>query len=132
MIHPHKLCQLELHSVNVQASIAFFGAVFGWTAVPIAIHEYTVLAVPDDCSFGISIVGHGADGSPASLPPRGVIPYFAVDQDLTEILEKAEKLGGKQLWGPRPIPGYGQLYCLEDPGGIRIGVYARDEKSIPL
>jgi predicted enzyme related to lactoylglutathione lyase len=129
MIHPHRLCQLELHSENIKASIDFFAEIFGWLPVPIAIHEYTVLAVPEDCSFGISIVGHlPQEHHPYS---SGVVPYFAVDGDMSHILERVEKLGGKQVWGPRPVPGYGQVYCVEDPGGIRIGLYAQEVKPTP-
>jgi predicted enzyme related to lactoylglutathione lyase len=129
MIHPHRLCQLELHSENIKASIEFFTEIFGWPPVPIAIHEYTVLDVPDDCSFGISIVGHlPQEHHPYS---SGVVPYFAVEGDMSCILERVEQHGGKQVWGPRPVPGYGQVYCVEDPGGIRIGLYAREEKAAP-
>src|SRR6478735_5157879 len=124
MIHPHRLCQLELHSENTKASIAFFAEVFGWPAVPIAIHEYTVLQVPDDCNFGISIVAHlPQDDHPFST---GVVPYFAIDDPVQSFLEKVEQYGGKLVWGPRPMPGYGQLYCIEDPGGIRIGIYPKE------
>ena len=129
MIHPHKLCQLELHSEDSPSSIAFFGEVFGWTAVPIAIHEYTVLSVPDDCSFGISIVGHRPQEKHAAV--TGVVPYFAMGHDIDMLLAKVEAQGGKLIWGPRPVPGYGQVYLVEDPGGIRVGLYAKDHQPSP-
>jgi len=129
MIHPHKLCQLELHSEDKEASITFFGEVFGWPAVPIAIHEYTVLTVPNDCSFGISIVGYKQHEKHPAV--SGVVPYFVMDHDIEILLPKVEAQGGKLIWGPRSVPGYGQLYLIEDPGGIRVGLYAKDDKPSP-
>ncbi len=127
MIHPQKLCQLELHSENIVASIDFFGQVFGWPAVPIAIHEYTVLTVPENCSFGISIVGHRPQEN--HIHGSGVVPYFAMEDDFEKILEKVWECGAKLIWGPRAVPGYGQIYLIEDPGRIRLGLYAKEGKS---
>lgn len=124
MIDPKKLCQLEIHSTNLGATINFFAEVFEWPAVPIAIHDYTVLRVPDDSPFGVSIV---SDRSRASSPGgNGVIPYFAYESNIEDLLLKVQSHGGRILWGPRPFPGYGQVYLLEAPGDIHLGIYISD------
>lgn len=121
MIDPNKLCQLELHSTDNSASSKFFADVFGWPTLPVAMHEYSVLVVPKDCPYGISIVRVEAEALTAPL--TGVVPYFALDQDITEFLSKVLEAGGRLIWGPRTAPAYGQIYMIEAPGGIRLGIY---------
>ncbi len=121
MIDPQKLCQLELHSDQPTESLSYFQHVFGWESVPITLHEYSVIQVPKDCPFGISILKHRLEER--HMQHTGVVPYFHFSGDIAELLELSSKWGGKLIWGPRSVPGYGHVYLFEDPGGIRIGVY---------
>ncbi len=122
MLHPHQLCQLELHSENLSATLLYLAAVFGWKSVPITLHEYVVIEVPDDSHMGISVMQIQGETPSQGRPP--VIPYFRWEKEaIEELLERSEAQGGRLVWGPRPVPAYGQLYLLEEPGGIQIGIF---------
>ncbi|MFY7930787.1 MAG: VOC family protein [Oligoflexus sp.] len=123
MLNPQALCQLEFHTVDLEASLRFFAATFGWQPVPITLHEYVVLAVPDDCPFGISLVSHGPQASSESRLQQPVVPYFRWEGSVETLLTLVTRYGGRVLGGPRLIPGYGQVYNLVDPGGIQLGIF---------
>lgn len=118
-LHPNAFCQLALHSDHLEATLAFFEEVFAWKVVPISLHAFTVIEVPGDSTYGISVE---ARTRPAS-GEQAVIPYFRWDEEIATLLTKSEKLGGKLLWGPRPVPAYGDLYLIEVPGGIQLGFF---------
>lgn len=117
-MNPKSLCQLEMHTRDPVQSLAFLKEVLGWTAVVISFQEFTVLDVPEDCPFGISLV---TTANPSSSP--GVIPYFELDQSLESFIEKSVNAGAHVVSGPRIIPGYGHAAVIEEPGGLRLGFY---------
>ena len=120
MLYPQALCQLELHSDNLAATLLYLAEVFGWRSVPITLHEYVVIEVPEGSAMGISVLQ--TQRAARTRPP--VIPYFRMEPEQIEaLLERSQANGGRLVFGPRPVPAYGQLYLLEDPGGIQIGLY---------
>lgn len=125
MLHPKALCQLEFHTNHIESTLAFFEAVFDWKVVPITLHEYVVLEVPSDSPFGISVVATQSKGRQA------VIPYFRWDGSIETLLEKTAAQGGRLVWGPRFVPAYGNLYLIEEPGGIKMGFFRESPEKIP-
>jgi predicted enzyme related to lactoylglutathione lyase len=121
MLDPQALCQLELHTHHLEATLSFFAATFGWQPVPIGLHEYVVLGVPDACPFGISLVSHQTQAETHSRP--AIVPYFRWEEPIEPLLERVVGSGGKILWGPRSVPAYGQVYNIMDPGGIQLGLF---------
>ncbi len=120
MIDPTKLCQIEIQVTDLKKSLEFYEEVMGWRAVPAEIHLVTVLEVPSSCSFGISLVS-----SPHQRGPQtgsSLTLYFA-HEDPEQILAKAGRWGGKVRFGPKKLPGYGHIYQIEDPNGVRFGLF---------
>ncbi len=112
------LCQLEFHSQRLEASLDFFRDIFGWPPLPMALQEYTVLEVPSDSPYGVSLISAPAEHSARQT----LVPYFSWDS-LEELLEKVLRAGGKLVAGPRLLPGYGRTVLVEDPGGIQLGFF---------
>ena len=145
MIHPNSLCQLELHSRDVEASLNFFAKVFGWPALPITLQDYYVLMVPEDSRFGISVIpapapadsskNSASDDQSWTIPPlsskktdlrsteTGVVPYFRMTLPTLDFMTLIEAHHGKVCEGPRTVTAYGVAYKIEDPGGIKLGIF---------
>jgi predicted enzyme related to lactoylglutathione lyase len=124
-IDPNKLCQVEIHTARLDVSRKFYEEVFGWKAVPAEIHNYIVLAVPEDCPFGISIVP-----SIGAKPSSGqIILYFQVD-DAAQIAERAAKFGGSKKFGPTRLPAYGDIWQITDPDGHRFGLFEKQAAGV--
>jgi predicted enzyme related to lactoylglutathione lyase len=117
-VDPGRLCQIEIAVSDLARATQFYAAAFGWRAMPAELHECVVLEVPADCKYGMSLVprrGAGATGS-------NVVVYFSVD-DVEAVVARVEAAGGRRRFGPMRLPGYGQIYQVEDPDGTRFGLY---------
>jgi predicted enzyme related to lactoylglutathione lyase len=123
-ISPNSFCQLELHSRDPIQSLAFLRDIMGWIPVPVAFQDSTVIQVPDDCPYGISILKNAQAGP-------GPVPYFEIKGGLEEILTKSRALGAHLVSGPRLIPGYGQAAVVEEAGGIRLGFFVAQGEAKP-
>lgn len=67
----------------------------------------------------------GINGGIMACPP-GIPPYLtfyiSVD-DLQATLDKAERLDGKTIVPPTPIPNVGAFAMLHDPEGHLVGIF---------
>ena len=70
-------------------------------------------------------VGHAND----MIPVKGVTFYVQVD-DLHAYLERAEKLGGKTVLKPFPIPGGPTIAVFTDLDGNAIGLMTPDPRFV--
>lgn len=121
-VDPRRLCQLEIPVDDPPRALAFYASVFGWQPVPAEIHEYVVLAVPDDCPFGMSLVPRRAPAAATVPSNAGIVPYFGVaDPEAVAVL--AASHGGRRRFGPVKLAGYGEVYQIEDSEGNRVGLY---------
>ena len=118
-IRPDQLVQVEIIVSNLSRAITFYRNVFGWEPVPAYIHDYVVIAVPDNCAFGVSLV---ASQSPRSLGSGGIILYFKSEAP-DEIIRAASENGGKEL-ASRHLPGYGDIRQFADPDGQVFGLFS--------
>jgi predicted enzyme related to lactoylglutathione lyase len=118
-VDPRRLCQIEIPVHDLHQAQSFYAAAFGWHAVPAELHRYVVLAVPDDCPYGISLVPQSS-----TIGGRGPVLYFGVDAPETNVAA-VERAGGKSRGGPVTLPGYGAMYLVEDPDGNRFGFYLK-------
>ena len=120
-VSPLGLCQIEIQVSDLAASLEFYDKVFGWPAVPAEIHGVTILQVPEECPFGISLVTGRHD---ASVQKGRIVLYFAVD-DPKSVADRGGMYGGRLRFGPKKLAGYGTIYQLEDPAGIRWGLFKK-------
>ncbi len=119
MMDPGTTCWSELNTTDVTAAIAFYRAVFGWTAKT---HDG---ALPYT-EFGIgerSIAGAmpKPPGMPAEVPPHWLV-YFAV-ADTDAAVATAKGAGGQFMAGPMDIEP-GRFAVVADPTGAVFGVIA--------
>jgi predicted enzyme related to lactoylglutathione lyase len=118
---PGALTWNELITRDVAGSVAFYGAVFGWTARSSSAHGVPYVVFEHD---GATIAGMqpmvGADW-PADLPPHWMV-YFAVT-DCDRTAEYAYSLGGR-VASPPTSSVMGRYAVIEDPGGGTFSILA--------
>lgn len=94
----------------------FYGSLFDWSY---QVHEgmdYGLVAAAGEKS-----IGGGIGGAPDGVKP--LLTFYVQVDDLQAYLDKAEKLGGKTLSPPTPIPGIGSFAWLADPDGNCVGLF---------
>ena len=106
----------ELASTDVDASVAFYGELFGWTTSPFegAPVRYEVVMNQGRANGAIREMGN----DPA--PPHWLV-YFGID-DIDAGLAKAKELGGTVLAGPMDI-GIAKIGVVQDPQGAVFAIY---------
>ena len=114
---PGALVWNELGSPDLDASSAFYSALFGWTIAPFE-------GSPEPY---LSIKNAGANNggirplSPPGTPPHWLV-YFGV-QDLDPALAKLSELGGTTIAGPIDIQ-IAKIAIVADPQGAVFALYA--------
>lgn len=106
----------EIAGRDGKKSREFYGKLFDWKIELFEGMDYGMVNPANDKSIG---------GGIAQAQP-GMSPYvtFYVDvEDLQKYLDKAEKLGGKTVLPPTPIPGVGSMAWFADPDGNCIGLF---------
>ncbi|HEY7916558.1 MAG TPA: VOC family protein [Acidimicrobiales bacterium] len=115
---PGALTWNELATRDVPGATRFYGAVFGWGAVPVAgaEHSYT------EWKLGDQTVGGMMDMPPmvpAEVPAHWLAYFGTADCDAT--VDKATGLGAASMVGPTDIPA-GRFAVLADPVGAMFAV----------
>jgi predicted enzyme related to lactoylglutathione lyase len=114
---PGALCWNELASHGVEASVTFYGELFGWTAerMEASPMEYFVIKNADGRTNG------GIRAAMGEEPPYWLV-YFGAE-DAAGSVSKATELGGKQLVAPMEI-GPGRFAVVQDPQGAVFALYS--------
>lgn len=105
----------EINSRNYKAAHKFYGELFDWDIQHNEEMKYGLVAPAGERSIGGGI-------GPAQNDQPLLTFYVQVD-DIQAYLDKAEKLGGKTLLGPTPIPGIGSCGMFADPDGLVVGLF---------
>lgn len=121
MIDPSKLCQIEFCVANPQKTVEFMQSVFGWTASPAELQEYIIIDVPEECPYGISVVAQ----SQSETRAQPIVLYFAV-HEIEKVIDRAKKNGAQIRFGPKKLPGYGTIYQINAPDGLRFGIFEKN------
>lgn len=115
---PGTVCWSELATPDADKAKGFYANLFGWglkestDGMP-----YTELSNGDQGIGGIvAMVGEQWQG----VPPHWSI-YFAVE-DCAQTVENAQRLGGRVIMPPTPIPNVGTFSVLSDPQGAAFQV----------
>jgi uncharacterized protein len=114
---PGALAWNELATPDVDAAIAFYGDLFGWTAQAFedSPERYEVIQNAGRSNGGIHELQEGQG------PPNWLV-YFGVD-DIDAGLARVEELGGSKLMGPMDI-GVAKIGVVRDPQGAVLAIYA--------
>jgi predicted enzyme related to lactoylglutathione lyase len=108
---PNSVVHLELHTGDLPGAIAFYAQLLGWRPERIRSGDGSYLALGVGDRVGGGIVECGAEH------PVWV-PYVAVP-DVTKAVDRAERLGGEVLVGPREGPhGWRSVISAPDGGDL--------------
>lgn len=106
----------EIAASDTSRSRTFYGQLFDWQIQQHEGMDYHLVA-----QAGQNSIGGGIGATQPGQHPS-VTFYVQVD-DLQACLDRAEKLGGKTILAPTPIPDVGTCAMLADPDGIVIGLF---------
>jgi uncharacterized protein len=116
---PGALSWNELATPDMDASAAFYGELFGWTAEPLPGGEMPYLVIKN-------AEGHTNGGMrpvmPPGTPPHWLVYFGAESADAA--LAKAGELGGSTLVEPMDIGPNGRIAVAQDPQGAVFALYA--------
>lgn len=114
-------CWMDLTTDDVEGAKAFYGELFGWTAVDYGAEmgHYHSLSKGDSAIAGLS--GKSAEMGNADAPNAWGI-YFAVEN--AEATAKAiSENGGQVLFPVMDVPGQGHMSIAIDPTGAAFGIW---------
>jgi predicted enzyme related to lactoylglutathione lyase len=114
---PGALSWNELASPDLDASSAFYSALFGWTIEPFEGSPEPYLSIKN----GEANNGGIRPAAPAGTPPHWLV-YFAIE-DIDAGLAKVEELGAAKLAGPLDIQ-IAKIAVVHDPQGAVFALYA--------
>jgi predicted enzyme related to lactoylglutathione lyase len=114
---PGLLSWNELATPDMDASAAFYGELFGWTAEPFEGSEIPYMTIKNSEGH----VNGGIRGATEQEPSYWLV-YFGAD-DLEATLSNVEELGGSKVMGPLDI-GAGNIAAAQDPQGGVFALYA--------
>jgi predicted enzyme related to lactoylglutathione lyase len=115
---PGALCWNELASPDLDASTAFYSALFGWTIQPFEGSPEPYLSIKNGGANN-----GGIRPLEPSAPPHWLV-YFATE-DIDAGLAKVEELGGTKIAGPIDIQ-VAKIGIVQDPQGAVFALYSGD------
>lgn len=120
-------CWIDLMSPDVDASVAFYTALFGWEAEDQFDDEgnrvYTMLR-----KDGLDVAGLGGQMPGMEGAPPVWNSYIAVD-DVAATAERVQAAGGKVLAPPMQVMGAGEMAVFSDPTQAVFSVWKAGEHA---
>ncbi len=107
-------CWIDLSGPDPEASVAFYGGLFGWESedrLPAEAPGHYFVSSLD----GLVVAGVGGPADPDAAPPRWAT-YVSVD-DLEAAIERVAAAGGTVLEGPTEVGPAGHSARCTDPSG---------------
>lgn len=117
---PNTMCWNELTVRDVDAAIAFYTAVFGWSVRENDMGGgviYREMLLGENSVAGCMPMG---DEFPAEVPTHWMV-YFSVD-DCDAMAARITELGGEVCVPPSDIPGIGRFAVANDPTGATFSI----------
>jgi hypothetical protein len=116
-------CWVELAAQNLDASVSYYGRLFGWRfqSDPKMAYAFT--------EHQGKPIGIGLLGGEGAKSRQGVLTYVDVD-DLGAAAKRIEAAGGRVVFGPQEIPETGSFSVFADADGNRLAIFksARPQK----
>ncbi|MCB1216768.1 VOC family protein [bacterium] len=117
-----QVVHIEIPSLDLDQSAAFYGDVFGWTAMP----------GPEGMDYmfwsdgGTAMGGFTGDGKPN---PDGGVVFYIYSESIADSYAAIEAAGGKST-GMELYVGEGYIGMFHDPSGNLIGLFSSNQ-SMP-
>lgn len=115
-----RMIYVELPAPDVEAAVAFYREVFGWTITASSLSDQPYW------TFSSEEAGLGGALDPSKTPsPDGPVIYVQVD-GLAQALAKVAAAGGETVRPAEPVGGdYGHSAVFADPNGTRMGLWSQ-------
>ncbi len=118
--HPAgSFCWTELATTDVDAALAFYGALFGWDPEPGDLGDSGRYVRCNLNGKPVAAILEMSEEEQAFKASPQWLHYVAVE-DLDDALIRAEDLGGTRFEGPLSVPEAGRLGTVEDPDGAKL------------
>lgn len=116
------VCHFEISGKDYKKSMAFYKDLFDWE-----------ISEPEGMPYGMVSAGAEKDAIGGGIAPaqEGAPPsltFYVMVDDLQAYLDKAVKLGGKQVVPPTPIPEIGGFAMFSDLDGNVIGLFKPNQQ----
>lgn len=109
-------CWSQLMTSDIERSVAFYRAVFGWDAAPMG---PTMVVFNDATGRGRASAMLIPDGAPQ---PQAWLKYVAVEE-VAPVVAAAQAAGATVMAPPTVMPGMGEFSVLIDPQGAAFAVW---------
>ena len=114
---PNPVVHFEIGCRNREKTTAFYQQLFDWQMTPEEMATEIRTGEKDPVTGHIVSLGH---------EPHFYTNFYVEVPDLTDALHKAEKLGGRIVIPPVPIPGKKDSFAwFADPDGNMVGLLQR-------
>ncbi len=110
------IVHFEINVKDRAKSAEFYSQLFGWKTSSAPGFDYSLVEPAHENTIGGGIGPYQPGQGPS------ITFYVGVD-DLQASLNKAEKLGGKTVMPPTPIPGIGSCAMFADLDGNVVGLF---------
>lgn len=123
---PNPVCYFEIPVSDLDRACAFYGKVFGVDFERVEIDGNAMALFPHDPT-GSGASGALARGESYSPGRQGVRIYFRVE-NVAATLALAVAAGGRELYPPTRVPGYGTVAEFADSEGNCIALFTPEEQ----
>ncbi len=113
---PQPVVHFEISVSNREKSTDFYAKLFDWKTNVAPGFDYSLVE-----PAGPGYIGGGI--GPVQPGQKPFVTFYVSVDDLQACLNKAEKLGGKTILPPTPIPGVGACALFADLDGNVIGLF---------
>ncbi len=118
-----RLVHFELPVDDVERARAFYAEAFGWSVVPMAEMDYTMVSTGPTGDQGPTEAGY-IGGGMLRRSPNHEHPVLTIDvDDIDATLADVERLGGATVTPRQPVGEMGYTAYFTDPEGNVTGLW---------
>ena len=118
---PGLFCWVDLAAADAKSAIAFYGALFGWTAQEQKANGGSFIRLRLNGEDVGSLYQLGRMEISGGVPSHWT-PYIRVE-NVEIAVERAEALGGRMLIAPFAVDGIARIALIRDPAGAHVGLW---------
>ncbi|MDQ3037242.1 MAG: VOC family protein [Myxococcota bacterium] len=120
---PGKFVWLELLTDDAAKAKGFYGELFGWTASPMPMGDFTYEIIQNG--------GAGIGGYAASRGQRPQWHAYVSVEDVDATAKRIEKSGGAVIVPAFDVPGVGRMAAVRDPQGASFSIMRSAQDDAP-